>query len=189
MPTTSTRQRHAAPLTITHLARCADGSSYELHWKCADKERFLAVVAAVRALPPSKRTYLPDRRLWVIHSVALLMGLDVAIPGLARAVEQLDHAERPGERTARNWHRPFQGAGLQPHIPPAVREALGVLYLAPGAPRELVQPCYRALAKLYHPDKGAGDHVRMCAVNKAYELVCDYYERYERTAEQRRGAA
>lgn len=183
---TTFRQQHAAPVTITHLARCADGSSYELQWKCADKERFLAVVAAVRALPPSKRTYLPDRRMWVIHSVALLMGLDAHLPGLARAVEQLDHAERPGERLGRQWHGPFQAADVQRSVPPAVAAALDVLFLAPGAPRQLLQPVYRQLALLYHPDRpDGGDPARMVAVNRAYETAAAWFER---TSEQR-GAA
>lgn len=43
-----------------------------------------------------------------------------------------------------------------------------VLHLAPGAPWEVVQAAYRALAGLHHPDRG-GDTAKMQAINRAYE--------------------
>ena len=46
--------------------------------------------------------------------------------------------------------------------------AWGALYLMPGAPPEVVKAAYRALAQLYHPDKG-GDTARMQEINAAME--------------------
>lgn len=46
------------------------------------------------------------------------------------------------------------------------------LYLLPGAPISVIQAAYRAVSKLVHPDlAGAGNHARMVAVNKAYDLL------------------
>lgn len=53
----------------------------------------------------------------------------------------------------------------------APRGAWEALYLMPGAPLEVVKAAYRALAQLYHPDKG-GETVRMQEINAAMsELV------------------
>ena len=42
------------------------------------------------------------------------------------------------------------------------------LHLRPGAPVEVVEAAYRALALLYHPDRG-GDTDRMQEINAAIE--------------------
>lgn len=50
------------------------------------------------------------------------------------------------------------------------RDPYRVLYLRPDAPPEVIRAAYRALANLYHPDKG-GDGVRMAELNVAYEQI------------------
>ena len=46
------------------------------------------------------------------------------------------------------------------------------LFLLPGAPFEVIQAAYRAVAKLFHPDLvGSGGHERMVAINKAYSVL------------------
>lgn len=50
--------------------------------------------------------------------------------------------------------------------------ALDVLYLRPGAPKELIDAAYKTLARLHHPDKG-GDTATMQAINAAYERIKD----------------
>ena len=44
------------------------------------------------------------------------------------------------------------------------------LYLAPGAPVEIIRAVYRELAKKHHPDKG-GDIKRMQEINTAVEML------------------
>jgi hypothetical protein len=64
-------------------------------------------------------------------------------------------------------------AGSAPGAPHVVRPdgPWGTLFLVPGAPPEVVKAVYRALAQLYHPDRG-GDAARMAAVNAAVaELI------------------
>lgn len=45
------------------------------------------------------------------------------------------------------------------------------LWLTPGAPREVVDAAYKALARMYHPDTGRDDPEAMLRVNKAYREV------------------
>lgn len=49
-------------------------------------------------------------------------------------------------------------------------EPWSTLWLAEGAPQELIHPAYRAAAKRAHPDSG-GSNERMKAVNAAYESL------------------
>jgi hypothetical protein len=49
---------------------------------------------------------------------------------------------------------------------------LAKLYILQGAPKEVVQAAYRALALLYHPDRaGYESTTRMQEVNRAYDNV------------------
>lgn len=55
-------------------------------------------------------------------------------------------------------------------------EAMKTLYLRSDAPWEVVAAAYRALAKLYHPDKsGNADERTMLDINRAYEIVRTLY--------------
>lgn len=46
-----------------------------------------------------------------------------------------------------------------------------VMYLAPGAPVEVVKAAYKALALKYHPDKPGGSLVKMQEINAAMEKL------------------
>lgn len=48
--------------------------------------------------------------------------------------------------------------------------AYATLYLLPEAPPEVVKAAYRALAQIYHPDRG-GDPAKMAAVNAAVKEI------------------
>ena len=54
--------------------------------------------------------------------------------------------------------------------PEVATTAWAKLYLISGAPMEVVQAVYRALAKLNHPDYG-GDEDRMKEINIAYKAI------------------
>jgi len=56
------------------------------------------------------------------------------------------------------------------HQAPRLASAYQVLYLAPGAPAELVEAARRVLAKRAHPDMG-GDEETMRAINAAADLL------------------
>jgi len=71
--------------------------------------------------------------------------------GADRAGTQDSHARRPA---------PAQ----------ALASSYQVLYLAPGAPIELVEAARRVLSKRYHPDAG-GDTATMQSINAAADLL------------------
>lgn len=67
------------------------------------------------------------------------------------------------------------GEVLQQHYlalpaPAHVRDPHEVLGIRPGAPAEVIEASYRALAKTAHPDRGGSDE-RMAELNAAYEAV------------------
>ncbi len=63
-----------------------------------------------------------------------------------------------------------------------------VLHITPDAPPEVISAAYRALAKLYHPDrKGQLATSRMAAINAAFERLLDPSQRIELAAARRRG--
>lgn len=62
-----------------------------------------------------------------------------------------------------------------------------VLHVTPEAPPEVIAAAFRALAKLYHPDrKGQLATSRMAAINAAYERLLDPGQRLEIAAARRR---
>ncbi len=58
----------------------------------------------------------------------------------------------------------------RPAPAPALASSYKVLYLAPGAPAELVEAARRVLSKRYHPDAG-GDTATMQRINAAADLL------------------
>lgn len=69
-------------------------------------------------------------------------------------------ADAGAPRGSEGLHRPGPaGDGADPFM---------VLYVHPQAPREVIQAAYRALAGVYHPDRG-GDGEMMTRLNLAYE--------------------
>lgn len=73
------------------------------------------------------------------------------------------------ESARRQRQRRERGSGSTRTTAPPANPDL-VLYLAPGAPWEVVQAAYRALAGLHHPDRG-GDTAKMQEINEAYEAL------------------
>lgn len=62
-----------------------------------------------------------------------------------------------------------------PPMPPELREAFDVLYLAYTAPLCVAEGSYRALSKHYHPDKGGDPHAFHC-VNDAMTTIRRYLD-------------
>lgn len=61
-----------------------------------------------------------------------------------------------------------------------------LLHVTPDAPSEVISAAFRALAKLYHPDrKGQLATSRMAAINAAYERLLDPGQRRELAAARR----
>lgn len=59
-----------------------------------------------------------------------------------------------------------------------MRDPFRVLYLAPGAPPEVIEAAHRALVKLLHPDRaGADTTAAMARVNAARDVLRDPGER------------
>lgn len=50
-------------------------------------------------------------------------------------------------------------------------QAWQVLWLVPGAPAEVVDAAYRALARMYHPDRDPEHAEAMLQINQAYREV------------------
>ena len=96
------------------------------------------------SLPKYARKWDPDRRLWWI-------------------------AQEFGDSAIRIARQHYDRV-IAPELALAEPTAWDVLWLRPGAPSEVVNAVYRALAKMHHPDYG-GDNEMMQLINAAYERV------------------
>jgi hypothetical protein len=60
-------------------------------------------------------------------------------------------------------------------VPPALRAACALLCITPGAPLQVAEAAYKALAKRHHPDVG-GDTATMQALNDALATFKSFTE-------------
>lgn len=102
-------------------------------------------------VPAYARTYVPETKTWLFESAYA-----------ARAVHLLQ--ERFPD--ARVESAPDQDVAT---VSDHESEYL-TLFVIPDAPPEVVKAAYRALSKLYHPDRG-GDVTAMQRINDAYERL------------------
>jgi len=102
-------------------------------------------------VPAYARSYVPETKTWLFESAYA-----------ARAVHLL--TERFPDAHIENAPGPHL-ATVSDHD----SEYL-TLFVIPAAPPEVVKAAYRALSKLYHPDKG-GDVTVMQRINEAYERL------------------
>ena len=110
------------------------------------------VVEAIKfAVPGTSRRWAPDHRRWEVASQFW--------PRLQRILIDAGVIGRDGFEEVK--------------APKGDGTPWAALYLVPGAPAQVVDAVYRALAKLYHPDSGpnGGDLPRMKALNLAYEKL------------------
>lgn len=59
-----------------------------------------------------------------------------------------------------------------------IHKALETLGLPTLVTRREIKERYRQLARRYHPDRDAGDAVRMEEINRAYETLMEYVENF-----------
>jgi hypothetical protein len=117
------------------------------------------------SIPSGCRSYDPDTRAWTVDEC----GHDEAIHLLRRYYGTVEFLE--------SWDAGSPRAGAPAHhIVECVREVrtmfpdYAVLGLLPDATLQLVQACYRALARMHHPDRhGPASTQKMAAINAAYE--------------------
>ena len=93
-----------------------------------------------------------------------------------RSKGQYDHARTSTSSSTsagHQWQRngPYGRTHFNaPCTAPAPPNDYATLYLVTGAPPEVVREVYKALARLYHPDKG-GDPARMQTINAAMDRL------------------
>lgn len=102
-------------------------------------------------IPAYARTFVPETKEWIVEATYA-----------ARAVRLLQE------------HFPDARGVNAPHQTPSSASDRDVeyatLYVIPDAPPEVVKAAYRALSKLYHPDRG-GDGAAMQRINEAYSQI------------------
>jgi hypothetical protein len=161
--------RSAADVRVTRFDRAPD-DGWWLAFACSDTERFAALVAAIRALPPHWREWAPNApggHAWWIADEAMSRLLRI-LPGLA---------EYAADRAT---------AHCRDTCSDDTHEAFAALHLLPSAPPDVVKAAFRALAKAMHPDVG-GDTAAMVRVSLAYERALAWAEAHERSG--RKGVA
>ena len=104
-------------------------------------------------IPGRQRTWNPDDKIWHIRPSAVDDVIALCKTWFSDNVEVV-FCKREGSH---------QRTDTGPH---------GVLFVQEGAPREVVEAAYKALARLHHPDKG-GDTKTMQAINAAYDRITD----------------
>ncbi len=102
-------------------------------------------------VPAYARTYVPESKTWLFESAYA-----------ARAVGLL--TDRFPDAHIENAPSPHVATVSDPDS-----EYL-TLFVIPAAPPEVVKAAYRALSKLYHPDRG-GDGAAMQRINEAYSQI------------------
>lgn len=115
------------------------------------------VVEAIKfAVPYGSRRWIPDRRSWWIASAFWPRLRKTLVDCGVFAHSEFEELKVKGGGTA--W---------------------STLYLVNGAPPEVIDAAYRALAKLHHPDRAtdvadlAGRTQRMTTLNLAYEKLTE----------------
>ena len=117
-------------------------------------------IEAIKArIPRSSRWFDADARSWDVFEPYIGRALALAAAHYGAVERVVPEAEA---RPAPAWRDSVRRA--YPH-----HAALDVM---PGASLAVVRAAYRALALEHHPDRvGAGGHVRMIELNRAYEAL------------------
>lgn len=181
-------------LTI-HLNALAD-SSVALRIACADTEVFRSSVNSLKFIvPPAARVYDRSAKNWVISAVAaaelesylamMSERFGAAVFVVTAGEERQDRGRRQyssDDRSNEGWEDEQRRRRQERPTAPdrrdemSVRLACATLFVADDAPLEVVRGAYRALAKIYHPDRG-GDAGSMRLINRAYEVLAEHLER------------
>jgi len=114
-------------------------------------------------LPRFSRKWNEELRCWWIHPGFIAEALEIA----GRYFKPADDGD-----TAAPGRAGHNGRGAATPSPAPTSGPWATLWLIPGAPAECVRACYRALAKVHHPDAG-GDGVAMQELNSAYHALLE----------------
>ncbi len=137
----------------------------------ADGEDFKIILATIKEIPYPSREWVPNApggKCWWIAATKILK-LRVHFPNIESFIKQEPPRGRQSSYRAPNA------------VPSHVQDAFTALHLLPTAPEHVASACYRAMAKVIHPDAG-GDITQMKRVNNAYDAVREWYKRGERVA-------
>jgi hypothetical protein len=166
---------------------------------CAEQDVFKWCIATLKqAIPQPLRRFDFAMRYWVIseeaaellasylsrmqavHSAEIELADETEEECQARESKERERQrERPDEASSHSHGanaRKGRRKGLRLTGQIDLESAYGVLYLAPGAPLEVIQAVYRTLAKLHHPDIG-GSTETMAEINEAYHHLVEALKR------------
>ena len=130
--------------TRDELACSVQQKGMELHIKSDYSTEFVTLVKGI----PGAR-WLPEVKVWTVPQYR------------AEALAQI-LAQCYGEV---EWDVPDTKVEAGP-----LSEVYAALCLLPGAPVQVVDAAYRAMAKLHHPDAG-GEPVKMAHINLSYQAI------------------
>lgn len=110
--------------------------------------------------PSSLRQYHANTNTWSVHNSKIQLLIKLA----KKSYEIVDYSQLP-----LRWQMAAAGATpIENIFEPDYHK---ILYLLKDAPMEVVKASYKALAALYHPDKGTGDVTMFHKVREAYEKI------------------
>ena len=169
-------------LTI-HLTRRFD-SSVALRLTCPEASIFQHSIGALKfEIPVQFRTYDPFSKCWIILSEAALelekyiqrmvakFCAEVVVDEEEESARE-EYQERRKRKSSTKQDDEQQQSPFDRRRQMTFQHACATLFVTPGAPFEVIQGAYRALAKLHHPDLG-GDDKMMRLVNTAYEVITE----------------
>lgn len=134
-------------------------------------------VSAIKYVIPSKdRKWHPENKIWTFNDKWYNAVLSITEEFFVNVVDQTGGVENLKNKQDSSWFRRLGEWSINERDRKADREEgpddpYETLYLLPDAPTEVVKAAYRALSKLYHPDKETGDVQSMQAVNEAYDMI------------------
>lgn len=130
-------------------------------------DRFLSYIQ-YNIKPASYRRWNPDKKRWDIHKRKLLVAVSMG----KRFFDHVDYGSLPEELqiliVKHIKYHAGEFAGL--HRSLEDEDPYRTLHLLPSAPWEVIQAAYKALAFLFHPDRG-GDQDQFRNVDRAYQQL------------------
>lgn len=113
--------------------------------------------------PTSYRRYDAETRTWLVHWKQLRLLVYAA----RRYFDYVDYSELPTD-----WQMYVVGADIPQSVVADYVEdnPFNKLFVTEDAPNEVIRAAYKALASLYHPDRG-GSSEKMAELNLAYDKI------------------
>jgi hypothetical protein len=158
-----------AKVRLTRLDRQAD-DSWLLAFGAEDTETFEQLIAAVKSLPMSARTWDDTAKAWWVRIRFWLQYLARKVPVLS-----LEEALATYESSSSTW----SASTILPTVPRDVSHAFGVLHLTTDAPADLIKSAFRLAARRAHPDVPGGNHLAMLDLQAVYYVALGWAEEHE----------